>query len=55
MVSEFSRAYFCNNKIYKCLGNDKTDLDVKDDWVVDLQTSLLEDFTRALEMEGKAE
>ena len=55
MVSEFSRAYFCNDKIYKCLGNDKTDLNVKDAWVVDLQTELLEDFTRALEMEGKAE
>ena len=55
MVSEFSRAYFCNDKIYKCLGNDKKDLDVKDAWVVDLQMSLLEDFARALKMEGKAE
>ncbi|MBQ4407086.1 MAG: hypothetical protein II852_08765 [Bacteroidales bacterium] len=55
MVSEFSRAYFCNDKIYKCLGSDKKDLNVKDAWVVDLQIELLEDFTRALEMEGKAE
>ena len=55
MVSEFTRAYFCNDKIYKCLDNAKKDLDVKDDWVSDLQMSLLEDFARALKMEGKAE
>ena len=55
MVSEFTRAYFCNDKIYKCLDNAKQDLDVKDDWVSDLQMSLLEDFVRALKMEGKAE
>ena len=55
MVSEFTRAYFCNDKIYKCLDNAKKDLDVKDDWVSDLQMSLLEDFARALKMEGEAE
>lgn len=55
MVSEFSRAYFCNDKIYKCLGSDKKDLDINDPWVVDLQTSLLEDFTRGLKKEGMAE
>ena len=54
-VSEFTRAYFCNDEIYKCLDNAKKDLDVKDDWVSDLQMSLLEDFARALKMEGKAE
>jgi len=31
------------------------DLDVNDAWVVDLQTSLLEEFTRGLKMEGEAE
>ena len=55
MVSEFSRAYFCNDKIYKCLGSDKKDLDIKDAWVVDLQIELLEEFTRGLEIEGKSE
>ena len=31
------------------------DLDIYDAWVVDLQTELLEDFTRGLKREGKAE